>query len=120
MFVAVTASGAQPVVLFRVNSGVNGGSIQIVFISVEDCAQPFLTVNLIVYVPATLNLIPKFSEPSFHPANWLGNPPSLPNVPLVNIQPLDGEISQYFLSLALHCVVETIDPLTDILLVLIV
>ena len=29
VFVAVTASGAQPVVLFKVNSGVNGGSIQI-------------------------------------------------------------------------------------------
>jgi hypothetical protein len=118
LFVAVTLKGAQPVRLFKLKDGI-GGLVMHTILAMLSILQDvptielFLTISLMLYVPATLNLTPKTDEPQ---VDGLFVGVVLPRLPFTTDHPFDGVITQLEILLASHMPLFcTTSPATDVL-----
>jgi hypothetical protein len=92
VFVVLTASGKHPELLSSVKDAVGAGFTQMVFVTVSDPHISFPIFNVIVYVPAVVNVTFKDEAPEFQLVMFV-SPKSFPMLPVV-VHPVAGDIDQ--------------------------
>jgi hypothetical protein len=90
--VVVTDNGEHPEVVFNVNNGTNGDSMQIV-LTISSTEHRFPTLNFIVYVPGIVKIGHIVFDPATH-GFGLNELKSFPSEPLLNVKPIEGIIFQ--------------------------